>query len=338
MKPEDIFSQVFGGMSGFNFGGFDLGGGGRRRQQSTRTPNIEHNLEVPLEDLYTGTTRKLEFKKKVLCTTCNGRGTEKIGVDTTCSQCRGSGMEIKSRQFGPMIQQIQQACSVCHGEGVSIKAVDRCKACNGQRILNVPKQLEIKIEPGMQSGEQIIFQGEAHQEPGAVPGDISITVTEKPHPKYIRKGSDLYTTNTINLVEALGGFSFPMESLDKRKIRVASDPGGKIVPHGDVRMIKGEGMPRFKNPTQKGDLYVKLNVEIPKGTFLDDQVIKNVETHLGQKRHYDKTQVEKEVQLVEPSSGSKANFDFEPDKKQQQQQKVRRQRHEEEQPGQCAQM
>lgn len=90
----------------------------RKKQKPTRTADIEHIMEVSLEDMYTGTTRKLEFNQKVVCSPCGGRGTTDRSVNTTCSTCNGSGVEVKIVQFGPgMVSQTQQvrarvSCSV----------------------------------------------------------------------------------------------------------------------------------------------------------------------------------------------------------------------------------
>ena len=43
------------------------------------------------------------------------------------------------RQLGPMIQQMQQTCSDCGGEGEMINPKDRCKGCNGKKIVNERK-------------------------------------------------------------------------------------------------------------------------------------------------------------------------------------------------------
>lgn len=62
---RDIFDMFFGGGG---FGGRGGGGGQRVR----RAKNVVHQLNLPLEDLYNGTTRKLAVHKNVICEKCSG--------------------------------------------------------------------------------------------------------------------------------------------------------------------------------------------------------------------------------------------------------------------------
>lgn len=72
----------------------------------------------------------------------------------------------------------------------------------------------------------------------------------------------------ITLSEALLGFSrILVTHLDGRGVHVASPPGKMIKP-GQTIVIRGEGMPTFKRPEQKGNLYVVLEVELPDEDWL----------------------------------------------------------------------
>jgi molecular chaperone DnaJ len=78
---ESIFGDILGGRTG---GGF--------RQQTTRTrkgQDIEHPLEITLEEAYNGTTRNISIKSEVPCSAC--RGTGRI-QNLACSVCRGAGV------------------------------------------------------------------------------------------------------------------------------------------------------------------------------------------------------------------------------------------------------
>jgi DnaJ family protein A protein 2 len=83
------------------------------------------------------------------------------------------------------------------------------------------------------------------------------------HESFERSGSNLLTNIKITLSEALLGFSrILVKHLDGRGITVSSPPS-KIIQAGDSIKLRGEGMPTFKNPDQKGDLFVVLNIEMP---------------------------------------------------------------------------
>ena len=90
----------------------------------------------------------------------------------------------------------------------------------------------------------------------------------QPHSSFERSGNDLLTTVKITLSESLLGFSrVVLLHLDGRGIQITSTPG-KVIKPGDTILLKGEGMPIYKRPEQKGDLYVRFDVEFPTGDFL----------------------------------------------------------------------
>lgn len=78
-------------------------------------------------------------------------------------------------QIAPgMIQQLQQPCPTCRATGEVIPDKDRCKICDGKKLVQEPKVLEINIERGTANGEKICLYGEGEQEAGLPPGDVNI--------------------------------------------------------------------------------------------------------------------------------------------------------------------
>ena len=141
MSPEDLFSHLFGGGMGGMFGG-----GGRSKPSGPRRgKDMAHSLKVSLEDLYKGKVSKLALQKQVICGPCQGKG-GKEGAMKTCSGCQGRGIKIITRQLGPMIQQMQQTCNDCNGEGETINPKDRCKECNGKKVVNERKVCFFKFQ------------------------------------------------------------------------------------------------------------------------------------------------------------------------------------------------
>ncbi|GAA6060342.1 hypothetical protein JCM10212_000439 [Sporobolomyces blumeae] len=273
MDPQDLFSQLFGGGGGF-FGG---GGGGRGGRPSgpRKGKDLVHRIKVSLEDLYKGKTSKLALQKHVLCGKCKGKG-GKEGAVKTCGSCKGQGVKIVLRQLGPMVQQIQQPCNDCNGEGEIINPKDRCKDCNGKKIVNERKVLEVFIDRGMREGQSITFSGEADQAPGVEPGDVVIVIEEKPHDVFKRKGDDLFAEVEIDLLTALGGGQFSIPHLDDRAVLVTIPPGEVIKP-GTLKNLPGQGMPSHRNHDM-GDLIVQINVKFPER--LDPETLAPLESIL----------------------------------------------------------
>ncbi|KAI4532154.1 hypothetical protein MG293_017419 [Ovis ammon polii] len=215
------------------------------------------DIFVTLEDLYNGATRKLALQKNVICDRCEGRGGKKGAVEC-CPNCRGPGMQIRIHQIGPgMVQQIQSVCMECQGHGERISPKDRCKSCNGRKVVREKKILEVHIDKGMKDGQKVTFHGEGDQEPGLEPGDIIIALDQKDHAVFTRRGKDLFMRMDIQLVEALCGFQKPISTLDNRTIVITSHPG-QIVKHGDINCVLNEGMPIYHTPYEKGRLIIEF--------------------------------------------------------------------------------
>lgn len=67
-------------------------------------------------------------------------------------------MEVRIVQIGPgMIQQTQRVCPDCHGQGEVIPAKDRCKNCNGQKVMKEKKIIEVHVDKGIRDFFSIIF-------------------------------------------------------------------------------------------------------------------------------------------------------------------------------------
>lgn len=158
---------------------------------------------------------------------------------------------------------MQSVCTDCSGSGERFSAADRCKHCNGKKITKDRKLVQIHVEKGMSDGEKIVLYGEGDQEPDLSPGDIIIVIDEKPHEIFKRVNSDLVMQMDLELVEALCGFQRTIETLDGRVLVVGSIPG-EVIKNGDIKSIRNEGMPIYKNPTEKGRLIVQFNVNFPK--------------------------------------------------------------------------
>ncbi|XP_057652855.1 dnaJ homolog subfamily A member 2-like [Diorhabda carinulata] len=272
---DHLFSHLFGGGLFGGFGG--LGGGGSRRRQ--RGEDTIHPLKVTLEDMYNGKTSKLQLSKNVICVTCSGKGS-KSGNTERCQTCNGCGLKVTYRQIAPgMAQQTQTRCPDCLGEGEKINEKDRCTTCKGKKVCNETKILEVHIDKGMKENQKIFFRGEGDQQPDMEPGDVVIILQQKPHEKFQRNGDDLYFKHTITLTEALCGFSFVIHHLDGRDILVKHPPGDVIKP-GGVKCVMNEGMPHYKNPFEKGNLYIPFEIKFPENHFTNETNLKALETLL----------------------------------------------------------
>mmetsp|Transcript_273 Transcript_273/g.372 ORF Transcript_273/g.372 Transcript_273/m.372 type:complete len:414 (-) Transcript_273:30-1271(-) len=288
-SAEDIFSSFFGGPFSSFFGGM----GGNRGPK--KGDDIVHEIGVSLEDLYNGKTTKLAVTRNVLCAKCDGKGTKSGASVGKCKTCEGRGIRLIVKQLGPgMIQQMQTVCRDCDGKGETIKDSDRCGECAGKKVVKEKKILQVHIDKGMRHGQKIVFAGEADEAPGVEPGDIIFVLSEKKHETFKRNGNDLILEYTIPLIEALTGCQFLVKHLDNRELLVKTEKT-EVVEPGEVRVVQNEGMPIYKQPFQKGNLYIKFNIEFPKPGYIRPESIAALEKILPPRRAAPKTTDDTEV-------------------------------------------
>lgn len=242
-------------MGGFEEGGFDPFGsffgdfgfsfnGNQQRQGRRETPkggNVMMELQVTLEELYTGDFVEVLRAKPVAEQTS---GTRKCN-------CR---MEMKTTSLGPGRFQMQQE--------------EVCDSCPNKKYVVKDQVLEVEIEPGMQDGQEYPFVGEGEPHIDGDPGDLIFKIKELKHKIFERRGDDLYTNITISLLEALNGFDMEIPHLDGHKVRVHRE---KITWHGAKIKKKGEGMPNYHDNHQKGMLIITFDVDFPKGELNEEE-------------------------------------------------------------------
>ena len=320
MDPQDLFSQLFGGGGGSFFGA-------GRPTGPRKGKDLVHRVTVSLEDLYKGKTTKLALTKHVICSKCNGKG-GKAGAVKSCGGCNGRGIKVTLRQMGPMLQQIQHACTDCDGTGEIINPKDKCKVCNGKKLVSERKFLEVHVDKGMKGGQTITFAGESDQAPDVIPGDVVIVIDEKPHERFKRQDNNLSVDVEVDLLTALGGGQFAIQHLDDRALIVNLVPG-EIVKHGEfpffgsapfntllmggcvigaVKVILGQGMPSHRHH-DLGDLFVNLHVKFP--DHIDPSVISLLENALPPRDPLPKfpgNVVTEEVELQEMDARQKHNY------------------------------
>eukprot|EP00730_Choanoeca_flexa_P015261 TRINITY_DN6969_c0_g1_i2.p2 TRINITY_DN6969_c0_g1~~TRINITY_DN6969_c0_g1_i2.p2 ORF type:complete len:189 (+),score=53.30 TRINITY_DN6969_c0_g1_i2:886-1452(+) len=118
----------------------------------------------------------------------------------------------------------------------------------------------------MMDGDKKVFHGESNQDPDMPAGDIIFVLSEKQHPVFKRQDDDLIMELELDLVEALCGFQRPITHLDGRQVVITSIPG-EVVGPGDIKVVKGQGMPHQRDPFTFGDLILTFKVKFPPSGF-----------------------------------------------------------------------
>lgn len=261
-----------GGMNGFEdiFSMFGMGGGGgSRKQQKRKVRPTEREVQVTLEDIYSGKMIKLDHEKTILCEDCGGKGGEDV---QTCKDCNGRGSVLKTQAIGPgMYQQSQVPCSKCKGQGEIFDIKKQCKKCKGKKIIEVQKKVDISVEAGTPDDHIIKFNGEGNEIPGAEAGDLVVRVNVRKHKVFQRSGADLVMEKEITLKQALLGFSFNIKFLDGKDIVISTIPG-EVVADDSKKSVKGKGLPFYRDAMSHGNLIIKFKVKFPKGSELTEDI------------------------------------------------------------------
>lgn len=238
---------------------------GRRQRDQPKAPDAVHELELPLEDLYSGLTKKLEITRKTSCEPCKGSGS-KSGRIPKCRDCNGSGVRMVVAQMGPgMVGHMQKACAACGQSGnlQDSQIPDACGDCKGKGLRTKKKLIEIFVDPGSQMGDKIMFRGEAGKSnKSEVSGDLIFVIKEIPHARFQRKKDHLIYACGISLLEALSSAPIIIKHIDGRSLKYSPVSFRPVRP-GDIIKISEEGMPKKRERFERGDLFIKLDIVFP---------------------------------------------------------------------------
>ena len=253
---EDIFGQMMGGMG--------------RAKRSNRGQDLRYNLDITLEEAFTGRSASISVPTMVACDSCSGSGAEPGHAAETCPGCAGHGKVRATQGFFT----IERTCNQCRGTGKIIR--HPCKACRGAGLVQKDRSLSVDVPPGVEEGTRIRLSGEgAAGANGGPNGDLYIFLSVAEHPIFEREGHDLHCRAPVSFVTAAMGGSIEVPTLDGGrgavKIPEGTQPGRQF-------RLRGKGMPVLRS-AQKGDLYVELAVETPvKLSKRQKELLKEFET------------------------------------------------------------
>lgn len=267
------FASQFSGAQGQGFEDFDIGdifgeffGGGSRKKGRGR--DIAIDVELSFKESVFGTQRKVLLTKNSACDKCSGSGAEPGSGLEKCKTCNGKGQvqEVRRSFIGSF--QTRHVCQTCHGKGEVPKT--KCGKCAGDGVVRKEEEIQVDIPASIENGQMIRMNGMGEAIPGGQAGDLYVKVHVKPHPTFRKEGDNIYMTLNIKLSDAILGADYTVETLDG-SINLKIPKG---VNHGEMLRVKGKGVP--KGASKRGDLFAKIQIELPKK--LSREAKKAVET------------------------------------------------------------
>lgn len=239
----DMFGDIFG----------DMFGGGRGGQAQQRGADLGYELVINLEEAVHGCEKDIDVPTWAQCDSCDGAGAKKGSAPVECQQCRGAGQVRMQHGFIA----IQQTCPACRGQGKVIK--DPCSSCRGQGRVQKRKTLNVKIPPGIDTGDRIRLAGEGEAGfNGAPAGDLFVQIRVKPHKIFTRHGNDLHCEVPISFVNAVMGGDIEVPTIDG-SVNLHVDAETQT---GRAFRLRGKGVKALRSGAI-GDLLCKVVVETP---------------------------------------------------------------------------
>lgn len=240
----DIFETIFGSAFG--------GGGGRARPR--RGADLRYDMEIGLEEAFTGRNSTIEVEVAIHCDTCTGSGAAPGTTRRRCGTCNGHG-KVRAQQ-GLFV--IERPCPACHGRGEVLEQA--CPDCRGEGRVDKIQRLDVEIPPGVDNGTRIRLAGRGEAGPGGAPaGDLYIFIHIREHTVFSREGTSLFTRMPISFTTAALGGSVDIPGIDG-ETHTIDIPAG--IQSGRQLRKRGAGMPVLQG-RGRGDLVVEIAVETP---------------------------------------------------------------------------
>ena len=284
-KKRDLYDRggdpLGGGMGGFGPGfgatGFDFtnlvdamfGGQTARgpRSRVRRGQDALVRLDLELAEAAFGVTKPLRVDTAVLCPRCSGSGAQEGSKPVRCTTCHGQGdvTHIQRSFIGDI--RTTQPCPTCRGYGTVIP--DPCVECAGDGRVRSSRTINVKIPPGVTTGNRIHLSAHGEVGPGGgSAGDLYVELHVAPHEVFTRNGDDLEVVVRIPMTAAALGTEVDVATLEAdlpdsddhaRTVRVSVPPGTQS---GTRISIDGRGVPRLRGGG-RGELGVTLLVQTP---------------------------------------------------------------------------
>lgn len=243
----DLFSSIFGAGAG--------GPRGRRgaRFGPMKGEDTAAEIEIPFEQAVSGGKTTFQVSREEECARCGGSGAEPGSGTQTCPTCQGRGNVASSQGAFS----ISRPCPNCLGRGVV--GGRACTSCGGTGAVTQTRSIAVNIPAGVGNGSKIRVAGQGQKGvAGGPPGDLILTIRVRKHPKFTRKGSNIFSEVSINLAQAVLGTTVKVETIDglmNLRIPPGIQPGKKL-------RLKGRGVKKV-GAAGRGDHIVTVNVEIP---------------------------------------------------------------------------
>jgi curved DNA-binding protein len=169
------------------------------------------------------------------------------GGTRTGTRGQGRRVQQQEQQHLPYQQEVQITLDE------AFRGAERTVAVDGRR-------LQMKIPAGAKTGTKVRMSGAGPAGTNGQAADLFLIIDVLPDNRFERKGDDLYTEITLDLYSAVLGGEARVPTLDGTVV-LTIPPGTQP---GQSFRLSGRGMPRLRTQNQRGDLFARIKVQLPK--------------------------------------------------------------------------
>ena len=131
------------------------------------------------------------------------------------------------------------------------------------------RTVDVRIPAGVGDGSRVRVTGEGeHGAGGGTSGDLYLRIMLIPHPVFERKGRDLYVKVPVQVPTAVLGGEAEVQTISGKPARLKIPP---LTQNGQVFRLKGYGMPAVGKATEMGDLYARVEVQLPTQLSIEER-------------------------------------------------------------------
>ena len=236
IDPFEFFRQT-----NFNF----------NQQGRDRGRDARASVTLTFEEAALGCKKDIPLKIEERCDKCD-RGYKSWDI---CSVCNGSGEVIINAS--PWM--LKSSCSACQGGGKTPK--EKCDACHGRGIgKTVEEIIPVDIPAGIEAGFQIRVPGKGQPGITGQRGTLFVDIEILAHPYFTRQGCDITCNLPVTYTQLVSGDSIVIPTLTG-KTKFTIPPG---TPPSRKLRLRGLGCVDVRNNARIGDLFINLDLDIPK--------------------------------------------------------------------------